>query len=48
MDDDGYVKIVGRMKDMIIRGGETSTRREIEELLVAYRDRRGRGDRRAE
>src|SRR3954447_24020680 len=32
MDDDGYVKIVGRIKDMIIRGGENVYPREIEEL----------------
>jgi fatty-acyl-CoA synthase len=33
MDDDGYVSIVGRIKDMIIRGGENIYPREIEELL---------------
>jgi fatty-acyl-CoA synthase len=33
MDDDGYVAIVGRIKDMIIRGGENIYPREIEELL---------------
>jgi fatty-acyl-CoA synthase len=33
MDDDGYVKIVGRIKDMIIRGGENIYPREIEEFL---------------
>jgi fatty-acyl-CoA synthase len=32
-DDDGYVKIVGRLKDMIIRGGENIYPREIEECL---------------
>jgi fatty-acyl-CoA synthase len=33
MDDDGYLKIVGRIKDMIIRGGENVYPREIEEFL---------------
>jgi fatty-acyl-CoA synthase len=33
MDEDGYVKIVGRIKDMIIRGGENIYPREIEEFL---------------
>jgi fatty-acyl-CoA synthase len=33
MDDEGYVKIVGRIKDMIIRGGENIYPREIEEFL---------------
>ncbi|MCC5885692.1 MAG: AMP-binding protein [Gammaproteobacteria bacterium] len=33
MDDDGYVNIVGRLKDMIIRGGENIYPREIEEYL---------------
>jgi fatty-acyl-CoA synthase len=33
MDDDGYVSIVGRIKDMIIRGGENIYPREIEDLL---------------
>jgi fatty-acyl-CoA synthase len=35
MDDDGYCKIVGRAKDMIIRGGENIYPREIEEFLYA-------------
>ena len=34
MDDDGYVKIVGRIKDMLIRGGENIYPREVEEFLV--------------
>jgi fatty-acyl-CoA synthase len=34
MDDDGYVQIVGRIKDMIIRGGENISPREVEELLL--------------
>jgi fatty-acyl-CoA synthase len=33
MDDDGYVSIVGRLKDMIIRGGENIYPREVEEFL---------------
>jgi len=33
MDDDAYLKIVGRIKDMIIRGGENIYPREIEEFL---------------
>ena len=33
MDDDGYVVITGRIKDMIIRGGENIYPREIEEFL---------------
>ena len=36
MDDDGYVKIVGRNKDMIIRGGENIYPREIEEFLYTH------------
>jgi fatty-acyl-CoA synthase len=33
MDEDGYYSIVGRIKDMIIRGGENIYPREIEEFL---------------
>jgi fatty-acyl-CoA synthase len=33
MDEEGYVNIVGRIKDMIIRGGENVYPREIEEFL---------------
>ncbi|WP_419785806.1 AMP-binding protein [Pseudodesulfovibrio sp.] len=33
MDDDGYLTITGRLKDMIIRGGENVYPREIEEFL---------------
>ena len=33
MDDEGYVQIVGRIKDMIIRGGENVYPREVEEFL---------------
>jgi len=36
MDTDGYVNIVGRIKDMIIRGGENVYPREIEEFLYAH------------
>ncbi len=38
MDQDGYVNIVGRSKDMIIRGGENIYPREIEEFLYAHPD----------
>ncbi|SFM70622.1 AMP-binding protein [Marinobacter zhejiangensis] len=36
MDDEGYVAIVGRIKDMIIRGGENIYPREIEEFLYTH------------
>jgi fatty-acyl-CoA synthase len=36
MDAEGYVKIVGRIKDMIIRGGENIYPREIEEFLHTH------------
>ncbi|MFG2890963.1 AMP-binding protein [Streptomyces sp. NPDC048248] len=36
MNDDGYVRIVGRIKDMIIRGGENVYPREIEEFLHTH------------
>ena len=38
MDAEGYVKIVGRSKDMIIRGGENVYPREIEEFLYTHPD----------
>lgn len=38
MDEEGYVKIVGRIKDMIIRGGENIYPREIEETLYGHKD----------
>ena len=38
MRDDGYVNIVGRIKDMIIRGGENVYPREIEEFLYTHPD----------
>jgi fatty-acyl-CoA synthase len=34
MDEDGYLRIVGRIKDMIIRGGENIYPRELEEFLL--------------
>ena len=36
MDADGYVNIVGRIKDMVIRGGENVYPREIEEFLYQH------------
>jgi fatty-acyl-CoA synthase len=36
MDDEGYVNIVGRSKDMIIRGGENVYPREVEEFLYSH------------
>jgi fatty-acyl-CoA synthase len=36
MDDDGYVDITGRLKDMIIRGGENIYPREVEEFLYTH------------
>jgi fatty-acyl-CoA synthase len=36
MDRDGYVAIVGRIKDMVIRGGENVYPREIEEYLYSH------------
>jgi fatty-acyl-CoA synthase len=36
MDPEGYVNIVGRIKDMIIRGGENISPREIEEFLHTH------------
>jgi len=38
MDEEGYVNIVGRIKDMIIRGGENIYPREIEEYLYTHPD----------
>jgi fatty-acyl-CoA synthase len=38
MDDEGYVNIVGRIKDMICRGGENIYPREIEEFLYTHPD----------
>lgn len=36
MDEQGYVNIVGRLKEMVIRGGENIFPREIEELLLRH------------
>jgi fatty-acyl-CoA synthase len=38
MDDEGYVSIVGRIKDVIIRGGENVYPRELEEFLLTLPD----------
>ncbi|CAG2120902.1 unnamed protein product [Medioppia subpectinata] len=38
MDEHGYIKIVGRTKEMIIRGGENIYPREVEELLHTHPD----------
>jgi len=38
MHDDGYVEITGRIKDMVIRGGENIYPREIEEFLYTHPD----------
>ncbi|HOG17239.1 MAG TPA: AMP-binding protein [Syntrophales bacterium] len=36
MDEEGYLKIVGRIKDIIIRGGENISPREIEEYYMTH------------
>jgi len=38
MDDGGYLSIVGRIKDMVIRGGENVYPREVEEFLYSHPD----------
>ncbi len=38
MDEDGYVNITGRIKDMLIRGGENVYPREVEEFLYTHPD----------
>jgi fatty-acyl-CoA synthase len=38
MDADGYLNIVGRIKDLVIRGGENVYPREVEEFLYAHPD----------
>ncbi|OLB65329.1 MAG: hypothetical protein AUH94_00920, partial [Ktedonobacter sp. 13_2_20CM_2_54_8] len=36
MDEQGYVNIVGRLKEMVIRGGENIFPREVEDLLIRH------------
>ena len=36
MDEDGYVQVTGRIKDMVIRGGENIYPREVEEFLYTH------------
>ncbi|MET4080046.1 acyl-CoA synthetase (AMP-forming)/AMP-acid ligase II [Janibacter sp. UYMM211] len=38
MDDEGFVRITGRIKDVVIRGGENIYPREIEEFLYTHPD----------
>jgi fatty-acyl-CoA synthase len=38
VDEDGYLRVQGRLKDMIIRGGENVYPREIEDLLLTHPD----------
>lgn len=38
MDEEGYVRITGRIKDMIIRGGENIYPREVEEFLLGMEE----------
>jgi len=38
MDEEGYVNIVGRIKDMVIRGGENVYPRKVEEFLYTHPD----------
>ncbi len=38
MDADGYVQITGRIKDIVVRGGENISPREIEEFLYSHSD----------
>jgi len=38
MDEGGYLSIVGRIKDMVIRGGENVYPREVEEFLYSHPD----------
>ncbi|MCT6470163.1 medium-chain fatty-acid--CoA ligase [Escherichia coli] len=36
MDEAGYIKITGRKKDIIVRGGENISSREVEDILLQY------------
>ena len=36
MDEQGFVRVTGRLKDMVIRGGENIYPREIEEFLYTH------------
>lgn len=36
MDDAGYIRIIGRIKDTIVRGGENIAAREVEEILLQH------------
>jgi fatty-acyl-CoA synthase len=38
MDDEGYLNITGRIKDLVIRGGENIYPREVEEFLYSHPD----------
>ena len=38
MDDEGYLSVTGRIKDMVIRGGENIYPREVEEFLYTHPD----------
>ena len=38
MDDEGYLSVVGRIKDLVIRGGENVYPREVEEFLYTHPD----------
>lgn len=38
ISEDGYGRIVGRLKDMIIRGGENIFPKEIEDVLIKHPD----------
>jgi len=38
LDEDGYLTLVGRSKDMIIRGGENIYPKEIEDVLASHQD----------
>ena len=36
MDADGYVRVTGRLKDIVIRGGLNISVRQVEDLLIAH------------